>query len=82
MNLWSKSQISNLKSQIHRLASSIFPTLGLKDREAYLIETSARFATFLNLLLNLRSPKSHSDGQQLAQKSNLNLYKYLGLVEV
>ncbi|MEG4985065.1 hypothetical protein QUB08_04695 [Microcoleus sp. BR0-C5] len=47
-----------------------------------MIETSAIFATFLNLRLNGRSPKTHSDGQPIAQKSNLNLYKYLGLVEV
>ena len=47
-----------------------------------MIETSAIFATFLKLLLNLPSPKSHSDGQPIAQKSNLNLYKYLGVFEV
>ncbi|MBD0392906.1 MAG: hypothetical protein ICV52_03260 [Microcoleus sp. C1-bin4] len=47
-----------------------------------MIETSAICATFLKLLLNLRSPKSHSDDQSIAQKLNLNLYKYLGLVEV
>ncbi|MEG4913161.1 hypothetical protein [Microcoleus sp. B7-D4] len=47
-----------------------------------MIETSAIFATFLNRGLNWRSPKSHSDGQPIAQKSHLNLYKYLGLVEV